>query len=71
MLPCGVTPAVDAGHRCTAVEVVGPFPLSVLSESDAPEPAVEGAAMGSAMAPSEWESVWFVFCLVGYLIELN
>ena len=59
VLPCVLTVAVDTGQRYPPA-VVGPFPLlSVESEREAPEPAVEGAAMRSAMASSEKESVCF------------
>ena len=60
VLPSVLTVAVDTGQRRPPASV-GPFPLlSVESESEAPEPAVDGAAMGSAMAPSGREGVCFV-----------
>ena len=60
--PSELTLAVEvgAGH-ITPPAIVGP--LSVESVSEPPEPAVDGAAMGSAMAPSERVSVLLV-CLV-------
>ena len=60
--PSELTLAVEvgAGH-ITPPAIVGP--LSVESVSEPPEPAVDGAAMGSAMAPSERVSVLLVlFC---------
>ena len=76
VLPCVLTVAVDTGQRYPPA-VVGPFPLlSVESEREAPEPAVEGAAMGSAMAPIEREGVcftsfWFKFCRLFFETSSN
>ena len=73
VLPCGVTPAVEAGHR-GAVKVVAPIPpLSVLRDREAPDPAVDGAAIGSAIAPSEEDGFgsYVLKCLVGISIETS
>ena len=70
VFPSELTLAVDtgAGQRRPPA-MIGPFPplLSVESESEAPEPAVDGAAMGSAMAPSGREGVGFKVSVVGFV----
>ena len=75
--PSELTLAVEtgAGHIIPPA-IVGP--LSVESVSEPPEPAVDGAAMGSAMAPSAREGirstvlyVVFGFCFVGFLKETS
>ena len=70
--PCELTLALEAGQRRPPV-IAGTFPLlSVDNESDAPEPAVDGAAMGSAMAPNKREGFGStVLYLVFYKFSLE
>ena len=53
--PPGLTTEVETGHKLPP-DVPMPFPESVLNDRDAPDPAVEGAAIGSAIARAEQQS---------------
>ena len=54
-VPPGLTTEVDTGHNVPPDAQI-PFPESVLNDNEAPEPAVEGAAIGSAIASTAKQS---------------
>ena len=49
-VPPGLTAEVETGHNVPPLGAPIPPPESVLNDNDAPEPAVDGAAIGSAIA---------------------
>ena len=54
-VPPGLTTEVETGHKFPP-DAPMPFPESVLNDREAPDPAVDGAAIGSAMATAAKQS---------------
>ena len=64
--PPGLPSEVDAGQT-TPPRILIPLPESVLNVNEAPEPAVEGAAIGSAIATAA-KTVGFVFLVFSFSV---